>query len=176
MRFKPKSKSKASQKAFEVTDNLILGVDETTYGNDYKNHLLEQYKLYVNMSNSLSDRRAVTNRFFLTLNTILSSIAIAILETIPKWYLLVPIGVVGILISIVWFFLIKSYKQLNSAKFEVINRIERKLPATGFTAEWEIATQRRKRYKLITRFETFVPWIMIGLYVFVIIFLIISLI
>ena len=37
------------------------------YGEKYDEHLLEQYKLYVEMTDQVSTRRAHTNRFYVSL-------------------------------------------------------------------------------------------------------------
>ena len=47
---------------------------EKEYGNDYKSHYLEQYKIYLEGIEKISDRRQSANNFFLTINTILVSI------------------------------------------------------------------------------------------------------
>jgi hypothetical protein len=47
-------------------------VSPASYGNDadrYRNAILEQYKVYVEMADRISARRALSNTFFLTLNT-----------------------------------------------------------------------------------------------------------
>ena len=51
----------------------------------------------------------------------------------------------GILLCLLWILFIKNYKQLNSAKFEVINRLELQLPARPFNNEWE-TLQKSKKY------------------------------
>ena len=45
--------------------------DEGTYGKEYRNHILEQYKLYVEMADKISQRRLETNNFFVSVNTLL---------------------------------------------------------------------------------------------------------
>ncbi|MCK4735084.1 MAG: hypothetical protein KAT65_21710, partial [Methanophagales archaeon] len=40
---------------------------EREYGEAFKQHLLEQYKLYVEMADRISTRRAQTNRFYISL-------------------------------------------------------------------------------------------------------------
>ena len=42
---------------------------EEEYGENYKAHLLEQYKLYVEMADRISARRQTANSFFLSINT-----------------------------------------------------------------------------------------------------------
>ncbi len=44
---------------------------EKDYGRDYKAHLLEQYKLYVESVEKTSDRRQQANNYFITINSTL---------------------------------------------------------------------------------------------------------
>ena len=37
------------------------------YGDKFQDHLIEQYKLYVEMADRVSARRAQTNRFYISL-------------------------------------------------------------------------------------------------------------
>jgi hypothetical protein len=92
---------------------------------------LELYKLAVEMTDRISARRATANGFFLTVNTAL----LAFVSTGPKNLLwLVVLG--GIAISATWWALIKSYRDLNTAKFAVIMGMEEKLEARIFGDEW----------------------------------------
>ena len=48
---------------------------------------------------------------------------------------------VGVSANIVWFLLLRSYRDLNAAKFKVINDMEVHLPVALFTREWEYLKQ-----------------------------------
>ena len=92
--------------------------------------ILEQYKIYVEMADRISARRSLTNTFFLTLNTaVFARIGVALKEPtrFPSWMLIFP------LLALVtqcgaWFFLVRSYRQLNTAKYTVVGVLEEKLP------------------------------------------------
>ena len=58
-------------------------------------------------------------------------------------------------ISYIWMKNIESYSALNHGKFDVINEIENKLPARGFTIEWELI--KLYNYKELTKVEKNVP-------------------
>jgi hypothetical protein len=47
------------------------GANADDYGEDYRAHLLEQYKLFVEMMDRTTSRRSATNRYFLSVNTVL---------------------------------------------------------------------------------------------------------
>jgi hypothetical protein len=51
----------------------LFGLDESRYGPSYSDHLLQQYKLCVEMADHVSVRRALANTFFLTTSTLFVS-------------------------------------------------------------------------------------------------------
>jgi len=143
----------------------------------YQNHIIEQYKVYVEMADRISARRNLANMFFLTLNTtILGAIGFSF-EKIhlvnPKWLILIPILSILILVF-VWVWLIRSYRNLNSAKYKVIGNLEKRLPASPYWAgEWNELGQGKdlKKYLPLTVLENVVPiifgliYIIIGVFV-----------
>ena len=52
----------------------LFSKSEKDYGNNYKEHLFEQYKLYVESIEKTSDRRQHANNYFITINTALISL------------------------------------------------------------------------------------------------------
>ncbi len=130
--------------------------------------LVEIYKLYVRTSESTSDRRGRTNSFYLVLCSTLLTVFGTLIGTLIKlkiiigMYSLLLLGLLGLLLSIVWFINIKSYRQLNTGKFAVISELEKKLPFPCFTKEWEELGHRgnkKKRYFKLTIIEQYVPLI-----------------
>ncbi len=78
--------------------------------------LMQQYLKYLEMADSVSDRRATANTFFLTLNTgVVSAIAAfgkaSILGSPFLWFALVAL----ITLCLAWMFLIRSYRTFNTA-------------------------------------------------------------
>jgi hypothetical protein len=149
------------------SDRPSLFNPEAPYGADYYKLLLEQYKLYVDSSTKVSERRATAQTFFLTANTLLATAyglaagkgsAPAIQQVDAAWQWLVPLA--GLLLALGWFVLIGAYGALNSAKFKVIHELEQRLPASMFDREWQIvqAKEKRRRYTL-TQVERLIPLI-----------------
>lgn len=54
-------------------------------------------------------------------------------------------------------------KKLNSAKYEIINEMELKLPLAPFTSEWD-RLNNKYEYIRLTKIEKFIPWMFIFLY------------
>ena len=109
---------------------------------------LELYKLAVEMADRTSARRAGTNSFFLTLNTAFAAfmgIVSSARKPLPHGSLpsfdsvgLVVTAVAGGVLSLAWWALLRYYRRLNGAKFDVINEIETHLPIQPYTREWEL--------------------------------------
>lgn len=137
----------------------------------YIDHYLEQYRIYVNIFNSTSDRRNKSNEFFLGLNAgIIAILGYVQTKSIPHAsiiFILVPFA--GIAICHSWHRMICAYKQLNSAKFKVIHAVEQKLPIALFETEWRILGKGKdkSKYYPLSQIEKDIPLIFILLYIFI---------
>ncbi len=113
---------------------------------DETSTLLELYKTAVEMADRVSARRAGANSFFVTLNTALAAIVgIVSAARKPPPYGNLPsfdafglcvTAAAGIVLAMVWWALLRYYRRLSRAKWDVINRLETRLPASPFTDEW----------------------------------------
>ncbi len=137
-------------------------------GEQYRAAVMEQYKLYVEMADRISARRGLTNTFFLTLNGLLLTAvgAVSSSRAVPHWAMaLVALG--AVVQCMVWYLLVHSYRQLNSAKYAVIGELEERLPARPYSrAEWALLGQGRqsRRYVPLTRAEQWVPTLFAAAY------------
>ena len=155
-----------------IIKDFLIGTAKESYGDKYHDHLLEQYKKYLDMADKLSDRRSAANTFFLTINTGLIS-AFGLMNLVSDKrsnFLFITGGVAAILLSYSWYRLIRAYRDLGTAKFKVVHEIEALLPIRPFDAEWEAVGrgENRQLYWPFTHIERFVPWIFILLYALVI--------
>lgn len=131
----------------------------------------ELYKLAVEMADRISARRGIANSFFLTANT---GIVALVASQHVRWYL----PVAGIVFSTTWWALLKSYRDLNTAKFVVILAMEERLPVRVYGDEWDRLRKdpvrlglRREalrgwlaQYRELGRVERIVPWIFALIY------------
>jgi hypothetical protein len=156
--------------ADEPTHRLIRYTTET-YGESFKAHLLEQYKLYVESAEKVSERRLSANNYLLTVNAFLVTLY-GLLAGSPyksSWTVLVPIA--GVLVSLTWYRIITSYRDLNTVKFQVIHELEQEMPAALYAYEWHKAEEGRgKVYHPLTHLERWVPLIFVLLYLLLAIF------
>jgi hypothetical protein len=156
-----------------LTDkHLLLRNLEEKYGEKFKEHYLEIYRIYVGMADKISERRQSANSFFLAINTaivgLVSYLQLGQNEKTGSIFYLV-ISVAGMIICYIWYRLVLSYKQINSGKFRVVHLIEQNLPLAPYDAEWEILGRGEdpKKYLPFSHIEMFVPWVFFGLHAFV---------
>ncbi len=147
---------------------------------------LELYKLAVEMADRVSQRRTSANNFFLALHAAFASVVTffglqpatsgsgaTAPPPVDKISMFV-IASVGVLLSAAWFLGLRSYRDLNSAKFKVINEMETQLTVQAFSAEWRYLKEDRVpgwrgRYREQGTVESWVP-VLFG-FVYVIAFL-----
>ena len=132
--------------------------------------LMEQYKLFVETSERLVARRQVVNTFFLSVNALALS-ALGLIAKEASQSPLIAIGIVAIsaaaiVLCVAWKTLVGSYRQLNRGKFAVIDRLEERLPAALFRAEWAALGKGKNPevYKPFTATEEVVSKIFIAIY------------
>ena len=135
------------------------------YGSNYQEHFLEQYKLYVEMADRVSQLRDQSNRFYIALLSGLAAVLAVAVDTrvFAEAHAIVFLvaGIVGLTMCGVWLINVRSYRQLNSGKFQVIHEMERHLPIPVYGKEWEILRPEEgtKNYLQLTRVEQFIPGI-----------------
>ena len=127
-----------------------------------KQELLEMYKLHAELADSVSKQRGTANRFYMLVLSGLAVIFSAFLERkngVPLDVLMIGFGIFGMLLSVAWYIVIRSYRQLNSGKFKALHDLESKLAYPFFTREWELLKEGtdRKTYWRLTIVETSVP-------------------
>jgi len=129
------------------------------YGERYDDHVLDQYRLFVDTEERLVSRRQNENRFFLSLNAfILAVLSLLLQQGINDriaWVGPLLLGVAGAVLSGAWFLIIRSYRKLNTAKFAVISQFEEQLPVKMFDAEWMAALSAD--YQPFTTIQSVVP-------------------
>lgn len=145
--------------------------EETQSPPDLPTGYIELYKLAVEMADRISARRGIANSFFLAINT---GLAALLGGQNLRWY----VAAAGIVMCVTWWALLKSYRDLNSAKFDVILTMEDALPARVFGDEWgqlkkdpvKLALRRdamrswAAQYRELGQIERIVPWVFTLIY------------
>lgn len=138
------------------------GLSETDLGLAF-----DQYRLAVEMADRVSARRGAANAFFLGLHTALLPVS----ETLELWLA----ALLGIVLCGTWWLLLRSYRQLNAAKWGVINGFESDFPRQPFLEEWNrlkedpVKRQWLTRYAELSAVEQIVPGVLALLYALVVI-------
>lgn len=149
----------------EIADGQVYPHNEKWYS-----HLLDQYKIYVEMADRISSRRATANSYFLSVNSAILAFVgyLSSKETGDYLWLL---AIAGITLTILWESLITSYRNLNTAKFLVIHKIEKRLPISPYDAEWDAMGRGKnpKLYRPISHIEQGVPYVFMVLHAIVLI-------
>jgi hypothetical protein len=132
---------------------------------------LDLYKLAVEMADRVSARRTAANSFFLAVQTAL--VTLLGVDGLSRK----AVAGAGLLLAGAWWLLLRSYRKLNGAKFQVITEMETQLPVAVFKEEWTAlkragpAAKRtlRDRYAELGVLEQVVPAIFAVIYIVVLI-------
>ncbi len=152
----------------------LKSVSSEQYGNEtqYRDHLLEMYKTYLEMADRISQRRQSANSFYLSLNTAIIGLIGYVQLGRPmehSFYWLVAIA--GAIISYLWYRQIRSYKDMNSGKFKVVHELETYLPVCPYDAEWTALGEGKNPdlYLPFTVVELRVPFVFMAIHLSVIV-------
>lgn len=123
---------------FKLTKNLL---DTLSYENELNaKNKLESYKILVTSSEKVTEQRSKVHTLFLALLTAIISLSIAFIQKqgVDKYSIILMffVNIIIILITVLWEKMIESYGKLNSAKFKIINSLEKKLRVNNFDKEW----------------------------------------
>ena len=160
----------------QILEKLFSPIDSRGTLDDEKLRgvLLDQFKLYVEMADRISARRQNANTFALTVNTALIALVgyvqtqdSAVLKEGFFW----AVAVAGLILNWVWYRMVRSYRDLNTAKYLVIHEIEKRLVISPYDAEWEAVGRGKDRslYLPFTHIEIWIPWIFFVLHTVVLI-------
>ena len=142
-------------------DNLF------NHSNNDRNELFQQYKMFVDSAEKISERRNQLNTFFIALHSLLVSVLSLFNSEIFAY--IIPICVFGCVLAFLWWYMLCNYRALNKAKFTIIQEIEKKLPLNLYSSEWSLYKTRKHRwnptrYLSFARLEMVLPWLLIVVY------------
>ena len=154
----------------DIQDKLWSNEDENNLSNEQYNALLiEQYRIYVELTDRTSYRRIIINLFFLVVNLVLVGIVAlaisnninvknhpsAILVTIPYFAVLV--------FCYSWWKIIRFFRHHVQIKNRIVPSLERRLPSRVWLTEEHIA-EARGSFKPIRFLEIYMPFVFMGIY------------
>ncbi|NIH03636.1 MULTISPECIES: RipA family octameric membrane protein [Providencia] len=133
---------------------------------------IDIYKLCIDMADKTSERRLKSNNLIITLNSILISLnGYFYLGGYEQGIWGITISVVCIVMNIYWVFLLFTYKNINEAKYKVINSIEANndFLLKPFTHEYEFL--KEKKFFTLSKTECFIPITLVILNLLIVIFI-----
>jgi hypothetical protein len=92
--------------------------------------VFDQYKIATEMADRVSARRGTANGFYFTVGS-------ALLAAAESLGLSIASGA-GLVLTAAWWLQLRSYRNLNAAKWAVIRKHEDQLPTQTFSDEWTI--------------------------------------
>ena len=128
------------------------------------------------MADKISERRGQANRFYISILTGLFALFTFIekvnVDDLNERRLFLVAGILGLLLCVIWWFNIKSYRQLNTGKFKTLHDLEKHLPYQFYRKEWELLGEGKeiKKYYQLTKVEQFTPLLVGVLYLVLVIF------
>lgn len=183
--FSEESKNYGKVVTVEEVSDIIKKHDSGDYGlfNGIPSELnqealLEQYKLFLQTSEDLVNRRQNVNSFYLSISSAIVAIMGVVFAMDFDYFSEMIIGlaccVVGLILSVSWAKSLSCYGNLNSSKMKIISSIEKQLPLSLFDAEWAALSDKlnKKKYVSFTESEQIIPRLFGLLYLLVIIFII----
>lgn len=132
--------------------------------------LLELYKLHAELADRVSQRREGANRMYVSLVLGLAVFLAAMFRfgsgAVPVQAMLFVTSIIGALLTVSWYVVIRSYRQLNTGKFLALHELEKQLPYAFFTREWELLGEGTDagRYWKLTVVEIGLPCIFLVLF------------
>jgi hypothetical protein len=150
----------------------IIGAVPPGYAGDddgkYRDHLFEQYKLFVEKTHEYWDQFLSTNEFFLKIN----SVALTAFAWLASSRTRIPVPVLAILLLVSlalaaeWFRVVNALRQLNAARHEVIEEWELYLPAQPYRYEYKkLYEEPGRHYHAVQRLYRALPVIAAAAYV-----------
>ena len=134
----------------------------------------EEYKLFIQYTQQLSERRQAATQTFLTINTAIFSVLAFLVKdggfAVRQLALFsAPLFLVGLVICVIWRKILLQYKELGNWRFEQLRIMEQAMPDSSqvFTKEWDQyykPRQGKERFGF-SRLETWLPQLCIVLYV-----------
>ena len=136
-----------------------------------RNELLEIYKVHAELADRVSQRREGANRLYVSLLAGLAAFLAVLIRFgvggVPVQVVLVSVGLAGAALSASWYVVLRSYRQLNTGKFQALHELENRLAYPFFRREWELLGEGedKSRYWRLTVVEVGLPCIFFVLFV-----------
>lgn len=148
----------------------LFSMSKEEFGVDYTDKMFEQYRIFLQMIGGLERRREMVNRFFLSISIgllavigLATQLESAVLMPYEMWKLSMPAA--GVIFSFIWLGNLRSYKKLSSVKWNIVQKIEERLPLKIHKIEWDIL--QVTKYRQLTSGEQIIPACFVAVYLII---------
>ena len=158
---------------YNDTKSLFNIPQEDLKKEDHLPHLIDLYKLYVEATDRVTDRRLAINRYFLAYNSTILGVLLAcftkawvqqhtrfMLEILQIVGFLFAACAAGILLNLLWLRYNSKFEKLNKVKFDILCEIEELLPISLYTFE----SKKLPKDVTFSRLERYIPLFLTCLY------------
>ncbi len=134
---------------------------------------IEEYKLFSEATQKLSERRQAATQTYLTVNTAIFGVLAFLVKDagFRGWGLVavsVPLYLVGILACLIWIRIITEFKRIIGWRYEQLRSMEEKMPDSHqiYTQEWDrlFKPQPGKKEFAFSNLEAWLPRLFVALY------------
>ena len=135
-------------------------MNDQEYGDDYRQHFLEQYKILADSLNGLRTVKEQTNRFHIStisIIVVLTSLLVGedFIGKVPG-LVLVLVPLIGLCLCYIWYFNIRSFGLTMESRYRVLHDMEKHLPYPCFNTAISYMGEKENRRSL-TKVERFLP-------------------
>lgn len=140
--------------------------------------LYDLFKFLVELADRTSVRRSTANTFFVSLHSIIAGVVGYLAATRNPsakldTFSLATLAVVGVILSLTWWGILRYFRRLSKAKWSVINEMECQLSTTPFLDEWALlhpgegasSWLKKQSHREATLVEQIVPLTFAAVYV-----------
>ena len=137
-------------------------MDDPARGRDGQ-ALIELYRIHAELADRASQRREDANRLYVSLLSgvlMLIGAALRFRSDLALEHTIIGVAaVMGAVLSMSWWIVIRSYRQLNRGKFRMLHELEERLPYRPFFREWQFLGEGRdaRLYVKLTTVEAVLP-------------------
>ena len=153
-------------------DDMLLDSSQNLSDPATRQTLFDQYKLLIDSSQKMEERRKDSNNIFIAINSIFLTFLTQITNfaelNFEKFLVLTLLLLIGIIICWDWFRLINSYKQFNYINYSLIYTFERILPARVFSLRTDIISELdepAEKANALLKKETIIPKLFLMVYI-----------
>ena len=150
------------------------------YGTKYVEHLIEQYKSFVEMKKGFLERKVQKDKFYSSI--LLGFLAFLIYMfrdadfNIMLYFIFIIASITGLLLCYVWYKILSFYRMRSDAHYYILKEMEKFLPFECYRLEKQEIDDMVKNFDAITKIEMDVPWIIAIPYIILLIYSTIKLI